>query len=112
MSTATLRIGDWVVYCKTKFSPRPGSRARNIQPASHGDEYCYTVDKFWYVAAIGTDGSLTLRTRRGKQHRVAADDPHLRRPSLWERWWYRDRFTVSTPPSDSSGAAGRSAAMA
>ncbi len=102
--------GEWVIYCKTKFSPQPGARARNVQPASNGDEYCYTVDKFWVVAAVTDEGRLVLRTRRGKQHVVAGDDLHLRRPTIWERWWYRDRFVA--PSFQSSGAEAGSATLA
>ncbi|MCY2965171.1 MAG: hypothetical protein NT069_16310 [Planctomycetota bacterium] len=95
MASQTIKTGDWVIYCKTKFSPHPGTRARNVQPSPNGDEYNYTVDKFWVVTDVAQDGSITLQTRRGKRHVVAANDIHLRRPKLWERWWYRDKFQAA-----------------
>jgi hypothetical protein len=84
--------GDWVVYCKTKFSARPGLRAKNVRPAPGGDDYCYTIDKYWVVSSVRADGSLVLRTRRGKEHVTTADDPLLRPARFWERWIYRRRF--------------------
>jgi len=95
MSTNSLRPGDWIIYCKTKFSPHPGERARNVAPTQHGDEYCYTVDKFWVVADVDPDGTIVLWTRRGKSHRVKLDDPHLRKPAFWERLLYRARFLAA-----------------
>ena len=69
--------GDWVVYCKTKFTPHPGRRAREIRAAANGDNYCYSVDKFWVVANVFPDGKLLLQTRRGKKHVVDANDMKL-----------------------------------
>ena len=86
--------GDWVVYCKTKFSRNPGPRAHGIQPSAHGDGYVYMVDKFWVVDEVSPDGEVTLRTRTGKRHRLAADDELLRPASLWERLRYRSKFSA------------------
>ena len=66
--------GDWVIYKKSKYSTQPGPRAKNVSPAQSGDKYAYTVDKFWVVADVLEDGRLVLRTRRGKEHTVGADD--------------------------------------
>jgi hypothetical protein len=90
------RPGDVVVYRKQKYSLHPGPHARDIQPAEHGDYYSYLVEKFWRVASIQPDNRLVVRTRKGKQHTLAANDPHLRRPHWWERLFLRHRF----PPSD------------
>lgn len=87
-----IRAGDWVIYRKTKFSTHPGPRAQNVLPAEHGDEYAYTVDKFWVVADVRPDGSLLIKTRRGKEHSVRPNDPNLRKANWWERWRYRSRF--------------------
>ena len=84
--------GDWIVYCKTKFSRHPGPRARGIQPTEHGDGYVYMVDKYWVVDEVLGDGRLKLRTRRGKVHTVQPHDLCLRRPTLWERLIRRNRF--------------------
>ena len=84
--------GDWAIYRKPKRSTAPGPRAQDVMPATRGEFYSYTVDKYWIVKEVLTDGRLLLQTRRGKQHEVDADDPSLRRPRLWEKWLRRNRF--------------------
>ena len=84
--------GDPVIYRVSKSSARPGPRARSIRPATAGEDYRYTVEKFWMVREVRGDGMLVLTTRTGKRHVVSPDAPALRHPSLWERWWYRRRF--------------------
>jgi hypothetical protein len=90
--SAHFRPGDVVVYRKQKSSLHPGFHARDIQPAVHGDSYYYSVEKFWRVVAVQPDNTLVVRTRKGKQHRIAANDPNLRRTHLWERLLLRHRF--------------------
>lgn len=90
MSTA-FKQGDLVIFLKTKHSLRPGPRAKNIDPARHGDLYSYQVEKFWMVIEQVSD-RVVLMTRTGKTHQLPADDPNLRRPRWWERLWYHDRF--------------------
>lgn len=85
-------VGDWVIYRKPKRSSAPGPRARNVKPAKQGDDYSYTVDKYWVVKELLDTDRLLLQTRRGKQHEVSTDDPALRKPRLWERWLFRNRF--------------------
>lgn len=99
-----IQTGDWVIYRKTKFSSRPGPRAQNVLPARHGDAYAYTVDKFWIVSEVRRDGSLLLKTRRGKQHVVPSDDWNLRKANWWERWRFRNRFEaiVDSPDTDAN----------
>jgi hypothetical protein len=92
--------GDVVVYRKHKSSLQPGPHARQIQPAVHGDSYSYLVDKFWRVDAVLPDDMLVVRTRRGKQHTLAAADPLLRRANWWERLLFRRRF----PPREAGPA--------
>lgn len=87
-----IQAGDWVIYRKTKFSTHPGPRAQDVTPAPNGDEYSYCVDKFWVVIDARQDGTLLLRTRRGKEHVVRPDDPNLRKANWWERWRHRERF--------------------
>ena len=86
-----------VIYKFTKATTRPGPRAQQVSPAPQGDLYSYLVDKFWIVGDVLADGNLVLRTRRGKQHIVSADDPNLRPARWWERLWYRDRFPGQKP---------------
>ena len=93
--------GDWVVYRKTKSSVRPGPRAQNVSASEHGDQYTYTVDKFWIVDQILEDGSLRLITRRGKTHVVRPNDPNLHRASWWERMCFRKRFDAIAGESGS-----------
>ncbi len=86
---------DWVVYTREKYSLSPGPRAKNIEPARHGEMYSYEVDKYWIVRGI--DGNdLILETRRGKRHQVPCSDMRLRKATLWERWFNANRF----PPKD------------
>jgi hypothetical protein len=81
-----------VIYRKSKQSPIPGPRARQVSPSSRGETYSYLVDKFWIVAEVVDEAHLRLRTRRGKEHVIAADDRSLRRIRFWERWLYHQRF--------------------
>ena len=92
MARAIFRPGDPVIFTKPKLGPRPGPRARRVQPYPRGEGFAYVVDKLWVVAEARNDGTLLCRTRTGKQHLVRAGDEKLRRPSLWERLRYRNRF--------------------
>ncbi len=85
--------GDWVIYRKSKQSPLPGPRAKDVSPTAHGEDYSYVVDKFWIVQEVlGSGERLRLRTRRGKEHELSASDPNLWPARWWERWLYRQRF--------------------
>ncbi len=84
--------GDWVIYHKAMFSQHPGPRAREIDPAPLGELYAYAVDKYWTVEEIHNDGTIKVRTRRGKSLVLAANDINLHRATWWERLWYRSRF--------------------
>ncbi|MEZ6129661.1 MAG: hypothetical protein R3C59_13340 [Planctomycetaceae bacterium] len=86
------RPGDLVVYRKTKHSTHPAPRAANVQPAPHGDNYSYTIDKFWVIEQVLDDGTVVAATRRGKRNRLKSDDPMLRRANLLQRLLYRGRF--------------------
>ncbi|MDF1551579.1 MAG: hypothetical protein P1P84_00890 [Deferrisomatales bacterium] len=83
---------DAVIYRRTKHSPHPGPRATDVHPAPRGETYTYHVDKFWVVTGVQSDGTILVRTRRGKQYELAADDPALRKARWWERLLYRGRF--------------------
>jgi hypothetical protein len=95
--------GDWVIFRKTKQTPHPGKRAENVVPARGGDSYTYTVDKFWIVQEVRDDGTLVLRTRRGKLHIVAPTDLSLRGANWWDRIRYRNRFQAIEQEGPSSG---------
>lgn len=85
-------VGDFIIYRKSKVSNSPGPRAKNVSPAKSGDSYGYTVDKYWVVKEVLATGDLVVRTARGKEHTLSPDDLALRKPYLWERWFFRARF--------------------
>jgi len=85
------KVGDWVIYRVTKHSRQPGPRAKGVAPTPRGDDYTYVVDKFWVVDEVRED-TLLLRTRRGKTHEIAQNDPLLRRARFWERWLFGGKF--------------------
>jgi hypothetical protein len=89
--------GDPVIYHKTKYSPTPGPRAREVTPASQGDDYAYVVDKYWLVKECRNEGTVLLVTRRGKEHLVREDSPNLRHANWWERFFHRNRFPELDP---------------
>jgi hypothetical protein len=91
------RAGDWVVYRKAKYGPHPGPRAHGVRPSSKGDQYSYTVDKYWVVEEVLPDGRLVLRTRRGKRHEMSSTDPDLRPASWYHRLLLRSRFVAGEP---------------
>ncbi|WP_461509174.1 hypothetical protein [Rhodopirellula baltica] len=84
--------GDWAIYRKSKRSKVPGPRASSVKPNLKGETYNYVVQKFWMVDEVHADGTLTMRTTRGKTHRVPADDPNLTRPNWFARLRWRERF--------------------
>ncbi len=92
MKARRFQVEDRIVYRKTKSSLRPGQNARLIAPATNGDGYSYCVDKFWVVALVLPDGTLLAKTRRGKVHRLDANDPNLRRATFLEAFFDRSRF--------------------
>ena len=84
--------GDFLIYRKSKASPHPGPRARNVHASENGDDYYYDVDKYWTVADVLDDGRLLVVTRTGKQVFLAPEDENLRKPGWLERLRYRSRF--------------------
>lgn len=104
--------GDRVIYSRDKYSSRPGPRAKNVSPTPHGETYAYQVDKFWVVMEVKHDGSLVLKTRRGKMHVVPMEDSRVRRARWWEQLLYASRFppvdlpapNVGSPPSSNATA--------
>lgn len=84
--------GDPVIYRKFKYSSTPGPRAKDVDPAPRGEDYTYSIDKFWVVVELCSENRVLLETRRGKQHVVELTDPNLRHARWWEKIFYRDRF--------------------
>lgn len=87
-----IQPGDFVIYRKSKQSTLPSPRAENVHPAPNGDNYSYTIDKFWIVEEVRDDGTVVAATRRGKKNEIRSDDPLLKRANLIERFLYRSRF--------------------
>ncbi len=87
------RVGDRVVFRKSKHGTAPGPRAKHIAPSRFGEEYNYQVDKFWVVEDV-QEQSLVLRTRRGKRHTVHLNDQRLRPAHWWELIFFRNRFPL------------------
>ena len=83
--------GDLVICRIEKFSTHPSPRAKELSPARHGEHYRYAIDKFWVVHETRDDGTLVVRTRRGKLRSVPSD-ARVHRARWWERLIYRDRF--------------------
>jgi len=88
----SFKPGDLVVFRRRKDTTHPGRRAQDVQASAHGELYNYFVEKAWIVDRVQADGTLLLRTRRGKTHVVDPSDPNLRHASLWDRLRYRTRF--------------------
>jgi len=86
------KLGDRVVFHKTKMSNHPGPRARYIHPAPQGEGYTYEVDKYWVVVESLAGGQVSIRTRRGKTLVLDSADPNLRHASWWERLLHSRRF--------------------
>jgi len=84
--------GDYLIYRKSKVSPRPGPRARNVQPSEKGDDYYYEVDKFWTLSDVLDDGRLVAVTRSGKRVFLTPEDERIRKAGLLARMVYRRRF--------------------
>ena len=92
MIKGSVAVGDRVVFTKRKVSSHPGPHAHDIAASPRGEEYVYEVDKLWTVVEVQGDGQFVAVTRRGKRHLLQTDDPHLRRPTLFERLRFWRRF--------------------
>lgn len=89
---ARYRPGDAVVYRKQEGALCPHPRAKDVRAAPNGDYYSYYVAKYWRVIEVRGGKTLIVRTRKGKQHTIDADDPNLRPAYWWERLLFRRRM--------------------
>jgi hypothetical protein len=96
--------GDRVVYLAAKHSTHPTPRAVELEPEQHGEGYRYAVRKYWTVSAVGSDGTVTLITRRGKHRVLSASDSRLRLAKWWEKWFLAGRFPDGGFGSDPDSA--------
>ncbi len=87
-----IKVGEFVIFRKSKTSVRPSPRAKDLQPAKHGDTYSYIIDKFWKVVQVFDDNTIEVETRRGKRSRLDANSPLVRKVYPWERFFFRDRL--------------------
>ncbi len=87
-----IKVGQFVIFRKSKTSTRPSPRAKDLRPAKHGDTYTYIIDKFWKVVQVFDDDTIEIETRRGKRNRLSANDPLLRKVYPWERLIFRNRL--------------------
>ncbi len=86
------RVGDRVIFRKSKHSTCPGPRAQEVMPSPSGEDYSYLVDKFWTVMDVIGDSEIVCVTPGGKRHQISVDHPNLRRANWVERWLYTNRF--------------------
>jgi hypothetical protein len=84
--------GDRVVYYASKHSSHPTPRAEELEPEPYGEGYRYAVRKYWVVSEVRQDGTVALKTRRGKERVVSCNDTRLRLARWWERWFMAGRF--------------------
>ena len=92
MSKTQLQTGDLVIYRQRKFGRQPALHARNIAPSPNGDDYSFTVEKYWVVSEVRDDGTLVAMSRTGKLRVLAQNDPLLTRATWMQRLLYRSRF--------------------
>jgi len=87
-----LHVGDFIIVKKFKASTHPSPRAKDIDPATHGDTYSYRIDKFWKVVQVLDDGTIEIETRGGKRHHLDRRHQGFRKANLWDRLFHRKRF--------------------
>jgi hypothetical protein len=92
-SASGLKIGDKIIYTKTKFSMHPTThRAQYMYPSERGDDYSYVVDKYWVVSGVLADGRVVAKTRTGKTHTLRPDDTNMHKARFVQRMMHRDEF--------------------
>lgn len=92
MSKTQLQTGDLVIYRQRKHGRQPALHARNVVPSPNGDDYSFTVKKYWVVSEVRPDGTLVTTSNTGKQRVVDQDDPLLTRATWMQRILYGSRF--------------------
>lgn len=101
------RVGDHVVFSMPKHTNHPGPRAKHIEPENRGEEYSYSVDKYWIVDEVPDRDHVIAKTRRGKRHRLHIEDPRLRRARWWEKIVQSGRYPVTETNRQPSNRLGR-----
>jgi hypothetical protein len=85
--------GQSVIYYKDKKSTSPSANAKEVRPQRSGEDYTYTIKKYWVVSDI-EEHDIVVMTRRGKKNRIPRNDPRLRRANLLERFIHKERFPI------------------
>jgi hypothetical protein len=97
--------GDRVIYTAAKHSAHPGPRAELVEPERNGEGYSYHVKKYWLVVGVGSDGTLRVITRTGKQRSIPSSDPRLRPARWWETFLFASRFPRPEAANEASSRA-------
>lgn len=79
------KVGDKVVFKKTRNRMHPGRKAHDIYPSAHGDYYTYLVDKYRKVQAVTPDGQVVLVSPKGKTQVMDAGSPCLKKAGWIDR---------------------------
>jgi voltage-gated potassium channel Kch len=87
-----LHPGVPIVYRMIESSTRPVARPRDLQPAEHGDLYCYLSTKYWRVEKVLQDGWVIAITPLMEHIYLRRDDPGLRKANLLDRLRFWARF--------------------
>jgi hypothetical protein len=87
------KIGDRVIYRKSKKSDAPSPNAIDLQAEAFGESYRYSIKKYWAIAEIDGD-RVQVITRRGKRHWLNHQDPLLRKANWCERLFRYEKFPM------------------
>ncbi|HET7511585.1 MAG TPA: hypothetical protein VFJ88_02390 [Chthoniobacterales bacterium] len=88
------RAGAPIIY-RAIATSAPGREAHQVQVASKGEFYYYVTHKYWRVEEVRPDGIIVARSSLMEQYFLRANDPNLRKASLFERLRYATRFPYS-----------------
>ena len=85
------KVGDKVIFKKTRNRMRPGRNAHDVAPTVHGDYYTYLVDKYRKVQGVTPEGMVILISPKGKTQVMNAGSPCLKKAGWIDRLLhYRD----------------------
>jgi|SaaInlStandDraft_1057018.scaffolds.fasta_scaffold88154_1 hypothetical protein len=93
LSYRNYKVGDQVVFRKSKKSDAPSPNAINLWAEPSGESYRYTIKKYWTVIQVEGD-RVQVITRRGKRHWLSRKDSLLRKASWVERWLREEKFPL------------------
>lgn len=88
---AKYKYGDKLIYHKPKHSSNPSLNAKDLKPSEHGEEYDYTIKKYW-IFLQEVDGYCTCLTPTFKLNYIKVTDVHLRKANIFEQIFFKRRF--------------------